>query len=297
MLPRPRSPSLLAAPQQKLALSHADILPFILRALEEDFSSAGDITSKALIDPHMRAKAQIIAKQDGVIAGLACAALTFHTLEETAVFTCLTEDGSRVSAGTVISTVEASARTLLGGERTALNFMGRFSGIATLTRKFADEIAHTSALICDTRKTTPGLRLLEKYAVTCGGGTNHRMGLYDAVLIKDNHLALAGSVEFALKRAEAAAGENIEIEIEVDNFEQLKEALQAGARRILLDNMSIEELRACVRETKKRAVLEASGNVTLATVKAIAETGVDLISCGALTHSAPVLDLSLEIKI
>lgn len=283
-------------PEQKIVLEDDYLLGHVMRALAEDFGEAGDVTSKALVDPHQSGKGKIIARQDGVICGLRCAELTFKALNENAVFSSIVRDGATVLKGHAIADIETDARSLLGGERTALNFLGRLSGIATLTKQFSDAIAHTQARICDTRKTTPGLRLLEKYAVSCGGGANHRLGLYDAVLIKDNHLALAGSVEFALKRVQASVGPDIEIEVEVDTIEQLQAALKAGARRILLDNMTLDELRACVKEARTRAILEASGNVTLETVRDIAETGVDLVSSGALTHSARVMDLSLEIS-
>lgn len=271
-----------------------DIAPLVSMALDEDLGKAGDITSKALIDPHLEAEGVFVARQDGVIAGLCCAQLTFKLLEEKSVFTAHVEDGDTIKAGTKIASIRCLARNLLTGERTALNFLGRLSGIATLTRKFADEIAHTTARICDTRKTTPGLRLLEKYAVHCGGGVNHRIGLYDAVLIKDNHIALTGSVTKTLEKARDAQGASF-IEIEVDTLEQLEEALAANAKRILLDNMDIATLKEAVARNAGRAILEASGNVNLQTVKAIAETGVDLISCGALTYSAPNFDIGLDI--
>ncbi len=282
-------------PQLRIDVPDDYIRDHVTRALEEDFSVDGDITSKALIDPHRQASAKMIAKQDGVVCGLRCAEMTFRMLDEKAEINAVVKDGTSVIRGNTVMEIKSNARALLGAERTALNFMGRLSGIASMTKLFSDRIMNTHARICDTRKTTPGFRLLEKYAVACGGGANHRIGLYDAILIKDNHLAVAGSVELALKRAQNAAGDDIEIEIEVDNIDQLREALRCGARRVLLDNMSLDELRACVSETRGRAILEASGNVTLETVRQIAETGVDLISSGALTHSAPVLDLSLEV--
>ncbi len=296
MRPEPKAASLFAMPSS-VALSDQQITPLVLAALEEDLGHAGDVTTKALIDPHLQAKGTILAKQDGVVCGLRCAALAFRLLEETAIFTPLAEDGTFVKAGTAIAHIETSARTLLTGERTALNFLGRLSGIATLTKKFVDEISHTRARICDTRKTAPGLRSLEKYAVACGGGTNHRLGLYDAILIKDNHVALAGGIKPALQKAQAASDPYLQIEIEVDTLAQLEEALEAGAKRILLDNMDVATLQKAVQLTKGRAVLEASGGVTLANVKTIAATGVDLISCGALTHSAPNFDVSLEIDV
>jgi nicotinate-nucleotide pyrophosphorylase (carboxylating) len=301
MLPGPKTAKLFSLPRKLQKTSAAQdnkyIALLVAAALDEDLGQAGDITSKALIDPHMQAEGVIVARQDGVIAGLKCAKLVFKLLEETSVFEPQIKDGDMVKAGAKLAVIRCSARSLLTGERTALNFIGRLSGIATLTDKFAKEIAHTKARICDTRKTTPGLRLLEKYAVHCGGGTNHRMGLYDAVLIKDNHVALSGGAANAFRKARASVGPAIEIEIEVDTLEQMEEALAAGAKRILLDNMNIETLKAAVEKNKNRAVLEASGGITLSNVKTIAETGVSLISCGALTHSAPCFDVSLEIEI
>jgi nicotinate-nucleotide pyrophosphorylase (carboxylating) len=301
MPPESKSAHILAMPgnmQSHLAavLSNERLIPLLSAALCEDLDEAGDITSKALIDPHTNAKGAIIAKQDGIIAGLRCCELTFKLLEETSAFEALVKDGEFVRAGTKLASIKASARCILAGERTALNFLGRLSGIATLTRRFVDETAHTKARICDTRKTIPGLRLIEKYAVLCGGGVNHRLGLHDAVLIKDNHIALAGGIKAAFEKTRFIKNAAF-IEIEVDTLEQLEEALQAGAKRILLDNMNADQLRLAVDKTKGRAILEASGGVSLSNIKSIAETGVDLISCGALTHSALNFDVSLEIEV
>ena len=286
---------LFAAPKTNTGPDSEQIKSLIAAALDEDLGKAGDLTSKALIDPHLEAVGAMIARQDGVIAGLQCAGLVFKMLEETSRFEALVKDGDFVKAGTKIALISASARALLTGERTALNFIGRLSGIATLTKNYVDEIAHTSARVIDTRKTTPGLRALEKYAVACGGGGNHRMGLYDAILIKDNHIALAGGVAAAYEKARAA-NRGVGIEIEVDTLDQLDEALKVGAKRILLDNMDVAMLKKAVEKTNKRAVLEASGGVTLKSIKAIAETGVDFISCGALTHSVPNFDVGLDIE-
>ncbi|MES2906643.1 MAG: carboxylating nicotinate-nucleotide diphosphorylase [Pseudomonadota bacterium] len=283
-------------PHQEPVLHDSDIKSVIALALQEDLGQAGDITSKALIDPHVMAKGAIIAKQDGVIAGLRCAELTFLMIESSCRFTVHVKDGTFVKKGTVIANIETSARGLLTAERTALNFLGQLSGIATLTRRYVEAVAQTKAQIRDTRKTTPGLRTLEKYAVACGGGVNHRIGLYDAVLIKDNHLALSENIADALQKAKASVAPGTPIEIEVDTLDQLDGALRAGAETILLDNMNTAQLIEAVQRTNGRAVLEASGGVNLDSVKAIAESGVDYISVGALTHSAPCLDISLDIE-
>lgn len=267
----------------------------VAMALREDFGRAGDITSQATIAVGTRARATMSARKPGVIAGLPLAEAACRLVGPGLNFTAQTSDGARVEKGTVVAEITGEARTLLAAERTALNFIGRLSGIATLTRAYADAIAHTKARIVCTRKTTPGLRAVEKYAVRCGGGMNHRFGLDDAILIKDNHIAVAGGVAAALRRAKAFAGHLVAIEIEVDRLPQLEEALAEGATAVLLDNMSLADMREAVRLTKGRAVLEASGNVTLDTVRAIAETGVDLISSGALTHSAPNFDVGLDV--
>jgi nicotinate-nucleotide pyrophosphorylase (carboxylating) len=263
-------------------------------ALAEDLGRAGDITSLACIDAEARLSARFVSRQAGVVAGLACARLAIHALDPAARFTPVAADGDAVLPGAVLASVEANARALLSAERVALNLLGRLSGVATLTRAYVDAVAGTGAAIVDTRKTTPGLRALEKYAVRCGGGVNHRFGLDDAILIKDNHVAACGGVGEAIARARAAAGHLVKIEAEVDGLAQLDEALTAGPDVIMLDNFSLGDLRAAVARAKGRVVLEASGGVSLATVRAIAETGVDVISVGALTHSAPVLDIGLD---
>jgi len=266
----------------------------VKQALEEDLGRAGDITSKSIISEHAIAKGQIVLREDGVIAGLDLAEAAFHCLDANIQFERHHSDGELVAAGTAIATMTGNARNILSAERVALNYMGRLSGIATHTHSFSEKVKHTQAKICDTRKTTPGLRLLEKYAVLCGGGQNHRFGLDDAVLIKDNHIVVAGSVEKAVTSAQKNIGHMVKIEVEVDTLDQLKEALDAGADIILLDNMTNDQLREAVSIIDGRAVAEASGGVNLETVQGISETGVNLISIGALTHSAPNLDLGLD---
>lgn len=270
------------------------IEPIVRAALAEDLGRAGDLTAQACIDADARLEATFGARQAGVVSGLACARLAILALDPSARFEALSQDGDLVAPGAVLAKVSANARALLSAERTALNLMGRLSGVATLTRAYVDAVAGTSARIVDTRKTTPGLRALEKYAVRCGGGVNHRFGLDDAILIKDNHVAACGGVGEAVRRARAAAGHLTKVEVEVDSLVQLAEALEAGPDVIMLDNFALEDLRRAVALTAGRVQLEASGGVNLATVRAIAETGVQVISVGALTHSAPVLDIGLD---
>ncbi len=273
-----------------------DILiePVVRAALAEDLGRAGDITSAACIDADARLSARFASRKFGVAAGVACARLSLLALDPSARFETVVSDGEVLQAGTVLAYVDANARALLSAERTALNLMGRLSGIATLTHAYVEAVAGTGAVITDTRKTTPGLRALEKYAVRCGGGVNHRFGLDDAILIKDNHVAAAGGVGAAIRRAKAAAGHLVKVEAEVDGLEQLDEALAERPDVIMLDNFSLEDLHMAVARAKGKVVLEASGGVSLETVRAIAETGVDVISVGALTHSAPVLDIGLD---
>ena len=270
------------------------IEPIIRAALAEDLGRAGDITSAACIDADARLSARFASRKFGVVAGIGCARLSLLALDPTATFKAVVADGEALQGGTVIAYVKANARALLSAERTALNLLGRLSGIATLTRTYVEAVAGTGAAITDTRKTTPGLRALEKYAVRCGGGVNHRFGLDDAILIKDNHIAAAGGVGAAIRRAKAASGHLVKIEAEVDSLDQLDEALAERPDVIMLDNFSLADLRTAVARAKGQVVLEASGGVTLETVRAIAETGVDVISVGALTHSAPVLDIGLD---
>lgn len=270
------------------------IRPLVQAALAEDLGRAGDITSEACIAAGTRFSAVFAARKPGVAAGLACARLAIGELDPTARFEAHVQDGDRLSPGAVLASVEADARALLSAERVALNFLGRLSGVASLTRLYADAVAHTGARIVDTRKTTPLLRALEKYAVRCGGGVNHRYGLDDAILIKDNHVAACGSVGEAVRRARAFAGHLIKVEVEIDGLRQLDEALAERPDVIMLDNFSLEDLRAAVARVAGAVVLEASGGVNLDTVAAIAETGVDVVSVGALTHSAAVLDIGLD---
>jgi nicotinate-nucleotide pyrophosphorylase (carboxylating) len=258
------------------------------RWLAEDVGD-GDLTSRAVIDDDLRCTARVIVKQPGVICGLGVAAEIFDSLGAT--LEPGPTEGDSVEPGPVAS-VEGPARGVLTAERLALNVLGRLSGIATLTRRYVDAVAGTGAVILDTRKTTPGLRALEKHAVACGGGQNHRLGLYDGILIKDNHLRLAGSLGDAVSRAKRTG---VPVEVECDTLDQMREALAAGADAILLDNMAVGALREAVTLAGGRTSLEASGGVTLETVRAVAETGVDFISVGALTHSAPTLDFSLEV--
>ena len=271
-----------------------EITDCIRRALAEDIGT-GDATTDSIVPANAKVEALIKAKQNGVVAGLDVAAAVFHSLDETVRLSANVTEGSKVESGTVVATISGAARTVLTGERTALNFLGRMSGIATLTRQFVDQIAGTSARILDTRKTAPGLRAIDKLAVRRGGGHNHRFGLYDMILIKDNHIDHAGSIARAVELARAA-GEQLEIEVETRTLENVKDAIALGVSRILLDNMSVEMMREAVEETRGRAILEASGNVTLATVRQIAETGVDFISVGELTHSARVFDFSLLVQ-
>ncbi len=266
-----------------------------LRALDEDLGRRGDITSASVIAADASASWVISARESGNIAGLDCAALSFAELDPEISFTPAMGDGERVCRGDTIVRLSGPVRAVLAGERTALNFLGHLSGIATLTARYVALTEGTSAHIVCTRKNTPGLRALEKYAVAAGGGRNHRFGLDDAVLIKDNHIAAAGGITAAVTAARAHAGHMMAIEVEVDSLVQLEEALAAGAGIVLLDNMSVADLEHAVRITAGRAVLEASGGVNEQTCAAIAATGVDLISVGRLTHSAPSLDLGLDV--
>ncbi|HEY2071465.1 MAG TPA: carboxylating nicotinate-nucleotide diphosphorylase [Rhizomicrobium sp.] len=270
------------------------IEPIVRHALEEDLGRAGDITSNLILPRNERAKVKLAARQPGAIAGLIAAECAFRLVDPTLKFTVKHPDGSGVKAGTVLAIIEGSARAILTAERVALNFAGHLSGVATATHALVGAVKGTKARIVCTRKTTPGLRILEKYAVRCGGGFNHRFGLDDAVLIKDNHIAAAGSIRKAVERVRAGIAHMVKVEVEVDTLDQLKEALVLGVDTILLDNMPPAMLTRAVALAEGRAMLEASGNVTLSTVRAIAETGVDYISSGAITHSAPNLDLGLD---
>jgi nicotinate-nucleotide pyrophosphorylase (carboxylating) len=271
------------------------IEPVVRAALLEDLGRAGDITTDAVVPAEATVEAVIAARQPGVLAGLDTALLAFELLDPALRIERLRADGDRISRGETVAHINGRARGMLGAERTALNLLSRMSGVATATRALADAIAGYKAKIVCTRKTTPGLRALEKEAVRLGGGANHRFGLDDAMLIKDNHIALAGGVRQALERARQHAGHLVKIELEVDTLEQLAEALEVGVDAVLLDNMSPETLRRAVAMVASRAVTEASGRITLETAPAVAATGIDLISCGWITHSAPILDLGLDI--
>ena len=266
-------------------------------ALAEDLGLAGDLTSQATLPPDAVATATLTPREPGIIAGLALAAEAFRQIGGGVSFEPQVADGAAVAAGDLVARVSGNARQVLGAERVALNFLNHLSGIASLTRAYADVVAGTKARICDTRKTTPGLRAFEKYAVRCGGGANHRYALDDAILIKDNHIAVAGGVGAAYRAARAFAGHLVAIEIEVTSLEELREALDAGATIVLLDNMSPATLSEAVALAAGRATLEASGNVTLERVKAIADTGVDFISTSQVTMGAKPLDLGLDVII
>jgi len=268
--------------------------PVVRAALEEDLGRAGDITSALTIADGAQAIARLVARKPGHVAGLNCAGAAFRLADPSLRFTPAIADGDAVTAGALLATVEGPARGLLTGERVALNFLGHLSGVATATAALVKAVEGTGARIVCTRKTIPGLRALQKYAVRCGGGFNHRFGLDDAVLVKDNHIAAAGGIAPALSRLRAGLGHMVRIEIEVDTLAQLEEALTHKVDVVLLDNMPPDMLRQAVALSEGRAVLEASGNVTLDSVRAIAETGVDYISAGAITHSAPNLDIGLD---
>ena len=270
------------------------IEPIVRAALAEDLGRAGDVTGAACIPAGTTMSVVFAARAPGRVAGLDCARLAIALLDPKAKFEIVAADGSDVEAGDVLARVKGDARAILSAERVALNLLSRLCGVATLTRTYVRAVEGTKARIVCTRKTTPGLRALEKYAVRCGGATNHRYGLDDAILIKDNHIAACGGVVHALTRAKAAAGHLMQIEIEVDTLDQLNEALPFRPDVIMLDNFTLADLEAAVARVAGAVTLEASGGVNLQTVRAIAETGVDAISVGALTHSAPVLDIGLD---
>ena len=270
------------------------IEPIVRQALLEDLGRAGDVTTDAIAPADRIARTVMAARQDGVVAGLDLAALAFRLIDPAIRFEPAAADGARAAVGATIAIIEGPARGVLTAERTALNFASRLSGIASATARLSAAVAHTKARIVCTRKTTPLLRAIEKYAVRAGGGANHRFGLDDAALIKDNHVAIAGSVAEVVRRVRAYVGHLVKIEVEVDTLAQLEEALSAGVDAVLLDNMSLDDLRRGVAMIGGRAISEASGRVTLESAPAIAETGVDLISVGWLTHSAPILDIGLD---
>ena len=269
----------------------AEIVRWTLR---EDLGS-GDVTSDWTIAADSHVRAQFLVKAAGVVAGLAVAKMVFEQVDTNLLFTELVADGTPVRPGDIVAKVEGSGRTTLSAERTALNFMQRMSGIASLTRRYVEAVSGTPAVILDTRKTAPGIRVLDKWAVRLGGGQNHRMGLFDMVLIKDNHIAACGGITATVERVQAQNSRHLPIEVEVKNLDELQEALRLDVDRIMLDNMSLQEMSQAVQVTNGRIPLEASGNVNLKTVTAIAATGVDYISVGELTHSVKALDISLDI--
>ena len=288
----------IVTPHMLAPLPAAIYEPIVRAALAEDFGLGGDITSEATIPAGTRARASLVARAPGTVAGLEIALAAFTLLDPAATFEVEHRDGAIVAAGTTLATIACDARALLGAERTALNLLSHLCGIATETARYVAAVRGTHARICETRKTLPGLRALEKYAVRAGGGANHRFRLDDAILVKDNHIAIAGGVAVALAGAAARAGHLVRIEIEVDTLAQLDDVLTCGgADAILLDNFTLDDLREAVRRTAGRATLEASGGVALATVAAIAATGVDVISVGALTHSVVALDIGLDIAL
>jgi nicotinate-nucleotide pyrophosphorylase (carboxylating) len=265
-------------------------------ALEEDMGRAGDITTAATVRPDAKAQALLVARESGRISGLDFCKAAFHALDHSIDIAIDVPDGANVEAGETVAIISGPARPILSAERVALNFLGHLSGIASATARLVDLVGGTHARVTCTRKTTPGLRALQKYAVRCGGGHNHRFALDDGILIKDNHIVAAGGITSAIQGARRAAGHMVRIEVEVDRLDQLDEALAAGANAILLDNMSLEELREAVSRTAGRAMLEASGNIGQATIAAVAATGVDLVSSGAITHSSRCLDLGLDFR-
>ena len=280
--------------EKEPALDVVLLKPLVENALTEDLGRRGDVTSQATIPADMQVQLQIKARQAGVICGIDLARLSFALVDAQIEFIAQVQDGETVEAGAVLATVKGNARHLLTAERTALNFMTHLSGIATATRQIVDSVAQYPAQITCTRKTIPGLRIVQKYAVRCGGGRNHRLGLDDAILIKDNHIAIAGDIKTAIQQAQKFAGHLIPIEVEVDTLEQLEQALDAGVSLVLLDNMSPETLSKAVAMCQGRAKTEASGGITPETVQAAASTGVDFIAMGYLTHSTTALDIGLD---
>lgn len=285
----------LFAQEGESHMTDEQIEAIMQRALAEDVGS-GDVTSQWILPPEMRVRGRFLAKAQGVLAGLEVARQVFQQVDERIALHARLKDGDVISEGDIVATVEGPAASILTAERTALNFLQRMSGIATLTRRYVEAVASTKAVILDTRKTAPGLRLLDKWAVRLGGGQNHRLGLYDMVLIKDNHIAAAGSITQAVEQVRRRNWQGLPIEVEVKSLAELEEALALNVDRIMLDNMDLDEMRRAVAMTAGRVSLEASGNVTLENVAAIAATGVDYISVGALTHSVKALDISLEVE-
>jgi nicotinate-nucleotide pyrophosphorylase (carboxylating) len=269
-----------------------EVAEIIKRALQEDIGS-GDVTTMATVPAGITRRAELVAKEDFTLAGIDVARRVFTTLDSDVAFEALKIDGSRVQRGDVLAWIKADARILLQGERVALNLLQRMSAVATMTARFVAAVAHTDAIIVDTRKTTPGLRVLDKYAVRMGGGQNHRTSLYDGVLIKENHIAAAGGISAAVAGARRSAPHTLKIEVETETMDDVREALEAGADIIMLDNMSLDQMKEAVELIGERALTEASGGVNLDTVADIAATGVDLISVGALTHSSGAVDISM----
>ncbi len=275
-------------------IDRSDYVEVVARALSEDLGDRGDITSESCVPATAQSTAVVVARGPGVIAGIEVSAHVFSTIDSHVRYEALVEDGARVDAGDGLAKVVGRSRSLLTAERTALNLLGRMSGVATATAELVDLVAGTTAAITDTRKTMPGLRALDKYAVRAGGGVNHRFGLYDAVMIKDNHIVAAGGIVGAVEAARSAVGAKVMVVVEVTDLEQLGQALETDADRVLLDNMGVDQLRAAVEIVAGRMTTEASGGVTKENVRAIAETGVDVISVGWITHSAPQLDIALD---
>jgi nicotinate-nucleotide pyrophosphorylase (carboxylating) len=277
-------------------ISPEDFSDVVERALAEDLSDHGDITSTSILDADARSQGDVVVRSAGVVAGIPVARLVFSRVDDSIEFEARAEDGAQIDAGTVVASVSGPSRGILTAERTALNLLGRMSGVATATAQLVAAVAGTGARITDTRKTMPGLRLVDKYAVAAGGGVNHRMGLYDEVMIKDNHIAAAGDIRSAVAAAREALGSEVKVTVEVDTLDQLDEVLETSADRVLLDNMSTDTLARAVATVGEAMETEASGGVTLETVRAIAETGVDYISVGWITHSAPQLDVALDFR-
>lgn len=266
----------------------------VRRALREDLADAGDLTSWSCIPADAWSRANLVSRAEGVVAGLDVATTVFRFIDAGVQFEEVVDDGARVESATTVATVAGSARSILTAERTALNFLGRMSGVATATARLVDAVAGTGAVITDTRKTLPGHRALDKYAVWVGGGRNHRFGLHDAVMIKDNHIVAAGGIRAAVAAVRDRVGHTVTIEVEVETLDQLDELLDVGADVVLLDNMDVDTLRAAVARVDGSMVCEASGGITEAGIRAVAETGVDVISVGWITHSAPQLDVALD---
>ena len=279
------------------ALSPIIIEAAVRAALDEDLGLAGDVTTNSVIGPEVMAKGLFATRKPGVVSGLRVAEAAFRALDPHVTFEIVHPDGANAPGRSPLARVAGKARALLSAERVALNFVGRMSGIATLTRSYVEVVAGTKAVIIDTRKTTPNLRAFEKYAVRCGGGMNHRVGLLDAVLIKDNHIVVAGGIGAAITAVKARVGHLVKVQIEVDTLDQLREAMGHKVDAVLLDNMSPDMMREAVGIVAGRAIVEASGGINMQTLRAVAESGVDLISSGALTHSAPVLDIGLDFEI